>query len=158
MVLSTGLQVALWEFARVPEEQCTDSLSAAGGGCSLLLQSWGNVCRWHRGDLHSPQELTRLMRFDLLILDDLRYMRRNQTESSDLFGIDIRAISTQEPAYHRRYTVLALWQVLVEPVMTLAAMSRWIHHSTLWMSAENCRRRSVQEWRARQGRNARSTR
>lgn len=40
-----------------------------------------------RRELRLPQELARLDRFDLLILDDLSYVRRDQSESSVLFEL-----------------------------------------------------------------------
>ena len=40
-----------------------------------------------RRDLRLPQELVKLDRFDLLILDDLSYVRRDQAETSVLFEL-----------------------------------------------------------------------
>jgi hypothetical protein len=40
-----------------------------------------------RRDLRLPQELAKLDRFDLLILDDLSYVRRDQAETSVLFEL-----------------------------------------------------------------------
>jgi len=40
-----------------------------------------------RLDLRLPQERARLDRFDLLILDDLSYVRRDQAETSVLFEL-----------------------------------------------------------------------
>src|SRR5690606_32112901 len=48
--------------------------------CSDLVQRLQAA----RRDLRLPQELTRLDRFDLLILDDLSYVRRDQAETSVL--------------------------------------------------------------------------
>ncbi len=49
--------------------------------CSDLVQRLQAA----RRDLRLPQELTKLDRFDLLILDDLSYVRRDQAETSVLF-------------------------------------------------------------------------
>ncbi len=40
-----------------------------------------------RRDLRLPQELAKLDRFDLLILDDLSYVRKDQAETSVLFEL-----------------------------------------------------------------------
>lgn len=40
-----------------------------------------------RRDLRLPQELAKLDRFDLLILDDISYVRRDQAETSVLFEL-----------------------------------------------------------------------
>ena len=49
-----------------------------------------------RRDLRLPAELARLDRFDLLILDDFSYVRRDQAESSVLFELICRALRAQE--------------------------------------------------------------
>jgi DNA replication protein DnaC len=56
--------------------------------CSDLVQRLQAA----RRDLRLPQELAKLDRFDLLILDDLSYVRRDQAETSCLVRIDIRAL------------------------------------------------------------------
>ena len=42
---------------------------------------------WGRRDLRLPNELAKLDRFDLIILDDLSYARRDQAETSVLFEL-----------------------------------------------------------------------
>jgi DNA replication protein DnaC len=98
-----------------------------------------------------------LDRFDLLILDDLSYVRRDQSETSVLFEL----ISER---YERKSLALAAntpfsqWgEVFVEPAMTLAAVDRLVHHSTiLEMNVESYRRRAAQQ-QAPVTRKARST-
>ena len=51
--------------------------------CSDLVQRLQAA----RRDLRLPQELSELDRFDLLILDDLSYVRRDQAETSVLFEL-----------------------------------------------------------------------
>ncbi len=51
--------------------------------CSELVQRLQAA----RRDLRLPQELAKLDRFDLLILDDLSYVRRDQAETSVLFEL-----------------------------------------------------------------------
>jgi DNA replication protein DnaC len=51
--------------------------------CSDLVQRLQAA----RRDLRLPQELAKLDRFDLLILDDLSYVRRDQAETSVLFEL-----------------------------------------------------------------------
>jgi IstB-like ATP binding protein len=75
-------------------------------------------------DLRLPQELSKLDRFDLLILDDLSYVRRNQAETSVLFefiaeryGDNIMAIAANTP--------FSQWgEVFVDRAMTLNDRSR----------------------------------
>jgi DNA replication protein DnaC len=51
--------------------------------CSDLVQRLQAA----RRDLRMPQELAKLDRFDLLILDDFSYVRRDQAETSVLFEL-----------------------------------------------------------------------
>lgn len=98
-----------------------------------------------RRDLRLPQELTKLDRFDLLILDDLSYVRRDQAETSVLFEL------IAERYEHRSLAVTAntpfsQWgEVFAEPAMTLAAVDRLVHHATiLEMNVQSYRRRAAQ--------------
>jgi len=100
--------------------------------CSDLVQRLQAA----RRDLRLPQELAKLDRFDLLILDDLSYVRR-------------LAITANTP--------FSQWgEVFVEPAMTLAAVDRLVHHSTiLEMNVESYRRRAAQQGLAPAARKAR---
>ena len=61
-----------------------------------------------RRDLRLPQELAKLDRFDLLILDDLSYVRRDQAETVGAVRADRRALRAQEPRHHGQHAVLAV--------------------------------------------------
>ncbi len=70
-----------------------------------------------RRDLRLPQELAKLDRFDLLILDDLSYVRRDQAETSVLFELiaeryerkSLASNSLVPSAPPAKTTPLALW-------------------------------------------------
>ena len=108
--------------------------------CSDLVQRLQAA----RRDLRLPQELARLDRFDLLILDDLSYVRRDQAETSVLFELISERYERKSLAITAN-TPFSQWgEVFVEPAMTLAAVDRLVHHSTiLEMNVESCRRRSA---------------
>ena len=108
-------------------------------GCSDLVQRLQAAQR----TLRLPQELAKLDRFDLLILDDLSYVRRYRRKSL--------AITANRP--------FSQWgEVFVEPAMTLAAVDRLVHHSTiLEMNVKSYRRRAAQAGHAPPVRKARST-
>jgi DNA replication protein DnaC len=97
-----------------------------------------------RRDLRLPQELTKLDRFDLLILDDLSYVRRDQAETSVLFELIAERYERKSLAITAN-TPFSQWgEVFVEPAMTLAAVDRLVHHATiLEMNVESYRRRSA---------------
>jgi DNA replication protein DnaC len=110
--------------------------------CSDLVQRLQAA----RRDLRLPQELTKLDRFDLLILDDLSYVRRDQAETSVLFELISERYERRSIAITAN-TPFSQWgDVFVDPAMTLAAIDRLVHHATiLEMNAESYRRRSAQE-------------
>ena len=110
--------------------------------CSDLVQRLQAA----RRDLRLPQELTKLDRFDLLILDDLSYVRRDQAETSVLFELIAERYERKSLAITAN-TPFSQWnEVFVDPAMTLAAVDRLVHHSTiLEMNVESYRRRSAHE-------------
>jgi DNA replication protein DnaC len=99
-----------------------------------------------RRDMRLPQELAKLDRYDLLILDDLSYVRRDQPETSVLFELIAERYEHKSLAITAN-TPFSQWgEVFVEPAMTLAAVDRLVHHSTiLEMNVESYRRRTAQE-------------
>jgi len=122
--------------------------------CSDLVQRLQAA----RRDLRLPQELAKLDRFDLLILDDLSYVRRDQSETSVLFELISERYERKSLAITAN-TPFSQWgEVFVEPAMTLAAVDRLVHHSTiLEMNVESYRRRAAQQGLAPAQRKARST-
>ena len=98
-----------------------------------------------RRDMRLPQELAKLDRYDLLILDDLSYVRRDQPETSVLFELIAERYEHKSLAITAN-TPFSQWgEVFVEPAMTLAAVDRLVHHSTiLEMNVESYRRRAAQ--------------
>src|SRR5450631_3431535 len=85
-----------------------------------------------RQSLQLPQALTKLDRYDLLILDDISYVQKTQAETSVLFNLIAER-------YERR-TILTTanqafsgWDnVFPDPGMTVAAIDRLVHHSTIF--------------------------
>ncbi|HEY5412193.1 MAG TPA: IS21-like element helper ATPase IstB [Caulobacteraceae bacterium] len=99
-----------------------------------------------RRELGLEAAIERLDRFHLLILDDLAYVTKDQAETSVLFEL----ISAR---YERRSMLITANQpfgewgkVFPDPAMTLAAVDRLVHHSTiLEMNVESYRRRQAIE-------------
>lgn len=85
-----------------------------------------------RQSLQLPQALAKLDRYDLLILDDLSYVRKDQAETSVLFELIAER-------YERRSILITANQpfsgwnnVFPDPGMTVAAIDRLVHHSTIF--------------------------
>ena len=97
-----------------------------------------------RRELGLEAAITRLDRFDLLILDDLAYATKDQAETSVLFEL----ISAR---YERRSLMITANQpfgewgrIFPDPAMTLAAVDRLVHHATIFeMNVESYRRRTA---------------
>lgn len=109
--------------------------------CSELVQRLQAA----RRDLRLVQELAKLDRFDLLILDDLSYVRRDQAETSALFELIAERYERKSIAITANTPFSQRGEVFVDAAMTLAAVDRLVHHSTiLEMNVESYRRRAAQ--------------
>jgi DNA replication protein DnaC len=97
-----------------------------------------------RRELTLENAITKLDRYDLLILDDLAYVTKDQAETSVLFEL----IAAR---YERRSMLITPNQpfgewgkIFPDQAMTLAAIDRLVHHSTiLEMNVESYRRREA---------------
>ena len=109
--------------------------------CSDLVQRLQAA----RRDLKLPQELAKLDRFDLLILDDLSYVKRDQAETSVLFELISERYERKSLALTAN-TPFSQWgEVFVDKAMTLAAVDRLVHHATIFeMNVESYRRRAAE--------------
>jgi DNA replication protein DnaC len=90
-----------------------------------------------RRELTLEAAIARLDKYQLLILDDLAYVTKDQAETSVLFEL----ISTR---YERRSLLITANQpfgdwgkVFPDPAMTVAVVDRLVHHATIF---ENERR------------------
>ena len=97
-----------------------------------------------RRDLRLPAELAKLDRFDLLALDDLSYVRRDQAESSVLFELIAERYERKSIAITANAPFSAWDEVFPDKAMTLAAVDRLVHHATiLEMNVDSYRRRAA---------------
>ena len=108
-----------------------------------------------RRELGLEAAIGRLDRFHLLILDDLAYVTKDQAETSVLFEL-ISARYEQRSMLITANQPFGEWgKVFPDPAMTLAAVDRLVHHSTiLEMNVESYRRREAIEKKRGPGRPA----
>jgi len=98
-----------------------------------------------RRDLRLPAELAKLDRFDLIILDDLSYARRDQAETSVLFELISERYERKSLAISANAPFSAWDEVFPDKAMTVAAVDRLVHHATiLEMNVDSYRRRAAQ--------------
>lgn len=99
-----------------------------------------------RRDLILPATLAKLDKFDCLILDDLGYVRKDQAETTVLFELIAER-------YERKSLVITCNQpfsewdkVFPDPAVTVAAIDRLVHHSTIIeINTDSYRRRAAAE-------------
>lgn len=97
-----------------------------------------------RRDLRLPDALAKLDRYDVLVLDDIGYARKDQHETDVLFELIAQA-------YERRSIILTSnlpfgqWEALFQDkAMTVAAIDRLVHHAIIIeMTGESHRRRQA---------------
>ncbi len=106
-----------------------------------------------RRELALESAITKLDRYDLLILDDITYVSKDQAETSVLFEL----IAAR---YERRSLLITANQpfgewgrIFPDQAMTLAAIDRLVHHATiLEMNVESYRRKVALDRRRGPGR------
>jgi len=102
-----------------------------------------------RRDLRLPGELAKLDRFDLLVLDDISYVRRDQAETSVLFELIAERYERKSIALTANQPFSAWDQLFPDAAMTLAAVDRLVHHATiLEMNVESYRRKTARTKRS----------
>jgi DNA replication protein DnaC len=108
-----------------------------------------------RRELTLEAAIDKLDKYDLLILDDLAYVTKDQAETSVLFEL----ISAR---YERRSLLITANQpfgewgrIFPDPAMTLAAVDRLVHHATIFeLNVESFRRRTAMDEKRSRGRPA----
>ena len=85
-----------------------------------------------RRDLRLPAELAKLDRFDLLILDDVSYVRRHQAETSVLFELIAERYERKSILITANQPFSGWDSVFPDPGMMVAAIDRLVHHSTIF--------------------------
>jgi len=106
-----------------------------------------------RRELALESAIAKLDRYDLLVLDDIAYVTKDQAETSVLFEL----IAAR---YERRSMLITANQpfgewgkIFPDQAMTLAAIDRLVHHSTiLEMNVESYRRREALDRKRGRGR------
>jgi DNA replication protein DnaC len=136
---------------------------AAALGLALVEQGWRVLfarttdlvqrLQVARRELTLESALHKLDRYDLLILDDIAYVSKDQAETSVLFEL----IGTR---YERRSMLITANQpfgewgrIFPDQAMTLAAIDRLVHHATiLEMNVESYRRKAALDRKRSRGR------
>jgi hypothetical protein len=90
--------------------------------------------------------IAKLDRFDLIILDDLSYVRKDQAETSVLFELIAERYERKSLLITANQPFSGWNNVFPDPGMTLAAIDRLVHHSTNFeLNVESYRRRNAND-------------
>jgi len=97
-----------------------------------------------RRDLALESAIAKLDKYQLLVLDDFAYVARDQAETSVLFEL-ISARYERKSLLVTANQPFAEWgRIFPDQAMTLAAIDRLVHHSTIFeMNVESYRRKSA---------------
>ena len=99
-----------------------------------------------RQELTLESALSKLDKFDLIILDDITYAHKDQAETSVLFELIARRYEYKSIAIAANQPFSAWDQIFPDKAMTIAAIDRLVHHATiLEMNAESFRRRAASD-------------
>lgn len=94
---------------------------------TLLVQTLQTA----KAELRLNKELERLGRFELLILDDMGYVKKSEQETSVLFELIESRYETGSVIITANQPFNQWDQLFPDPVMAVAAVDRLIHHATI---------------------------
>ena len=82
-------------------------------------------------DLRLPQTITRLQRFDAVIIDDIGYVQHSREEMEVLFQFLAERYESKSVVITSNL-VFSQWdQIFKDPMTTMAAVDRLVHHATI---------------------------
>src|SRR5207244_6117725 len=97
-----------------------------------------------RRDLALESAIAKLDRYDLLILDDLAYVTKDQAETSVLFELIAARYERRSMLITANHAFAEWGKIFPDQAMTLAAIDRLVHHATiLEMNVDSYRRKEA---------------
>jgi len=97
-----------------------------------------------RRELALPAALAKLDKYDLLVLDDISYVRKDQAETSAMFELIAERYERRSLLITANQPFSAWDQIFPDPAMTVAAIDRLVHHATIFeLNVESYRRRAA---------------
>ncbi len=99
-----------------------------------------------KSQLQLPAFLVKLDRYDLLILDDLGYVKKSETETSVLFELIAHRYERKSLLITANQPFSQWDSIFTDSMMTVAAIDRLIHHATIFeMQGESFRKQAAIE-------------
>jgi DNA replication protein DnaC len=84
-----------------------------------------------KAELNLPALLAKLDRYDLLIIDDLGYVKRTEAETSVLFELIAHRYEIKSLLITCNQTFSDWDSIFADATMTVAAIDRLVHHATI---------------------------
>jgi DNA replication protein DnaC len=82
-------------------------------------------------NLQLPAALTKLDRYDLLVVDDLGYVKKTEAETSVLFEVIAHRYERKSLIVTANQPFSAWDEIFSDSMMTVAAIDRLIHHAVI---------------------------
>ena len=84
-----------------------------------------------RRDYKLPEYLVKLSRFDVLILDDIGYVKKDEAETSVLFELIAQRYENHSLVITSNQPFSEWGQIFPDNIMAVAAIDRLVHHATI---------------------------
>ena len=84
-----------------------------------------------RRDYKLPEYLAKLSRFDVLILDDIGYVKKDEAETSVLFELIAQRYENRSLIITSNQPFSEWGQIFPDNIMAVAAIDRLVHHATI---------------------------
>jgi len=98
-----------------------------------------------KAELTLPTALQRLDKYDLLVLDDITYVKKSESETSVLFELIAHRYELRSLLITANHAFSAWDGIFADPTMTVAAVDRLVHHAVIVeIQAESYRQQQAQ--------------
>lgn len=99
-----------------------------------------------KANLQLQATLLKLDKYDLLILDDLSYVKKSEAETSVLFELIAHRYELKSLLITANHPFSAWDEIFSDPTMTVAAVDRLVHHAViLEIQAESFRQQTAKQ-------------
>lgn len=99
-----------------------------------------------KANLHLQQALLKFDKYDLLILDDLSYVKKSEAETSVLFELIAHRYELRSLMITANHPFSAWDDIFTDSTMTVAAVDRLVHHAViLEIQAESFRQQTAKQ-------------
>lgn len=84
-----------------------------------------------KANLQLPSALLKLDKYDLLILDDISYVKKSEVETSVLFELIAHRYELKSLMITANHPFSAWNEIFTDSTMTVAAVDRLVHHAVI---------------------------